>query len=97
MILIDTNHLVDFILPPFDEGAEARHVKVRSLFSAVRQENRQGIRRVQSGPIASPFSESLLLRGDYGRVAVRSRPSTPDARFAGNHRARGEDYFPPEA
>lgn len=35
MILIDTNYLVDFILPPFDEIAEARHAKARSLLSGI--------------------------------------------------------------
>lgn len=31
MILIDTNYLIDFILPPFDANAEARNQKATAL------------------------------------------------------------------
>ena len=35
MILIDTNYLIDFILPPYDTEAESRHTKAKALLSGI--------------------------------------------------------------
>lgn len=35
MILIDTNYLIDFILPPFDEIVEQRHIKAKALLAGI--------------------------------------------------------------
>lgn len=35
MILIDTNYLVDFILPPYDAAAESRHSEAKALLSGI--------------------------------------------------------------
>lgn len=43
MILIDTNFLVEFILPPFDAAAKARQHKATRLFIAIEQGISQAI------------------------------------------------------
>ena len=43
MILIDTNYLIDFILPPYDEIAEKRHAKAKSLISGIESGTFQAI------------------------------------------------------
>lgn len=37
MILVDTNYLIDFILPPIDAAAESRQAAAKSLISGIEQ------------------------------------------------------------